>query len=206
MKVVVASNNVNKIREMKAILKPLGWEILSQREAGIHVDPEETGTTFEENSKIKAEAVMAATGLPAIADDSGMEVDALHGAPGVYSARFGGPACPDDHARNLFLLQEMKSVPDEQRTGRFVSVITMVWPDRTVVTARGELEGTILRSLVGDGGFGYDPMFYIPSEGCTMAQLSPERKNEISHRAVALRRFVEKLQEEKCNADKQTTI
>ena len=198
MKVVIASNNANKIREMKAILEPLGWKILSQREAGCHVDPEENGATFEDNSRIKAQAVMEATGLPAIADDSGVEVDALQGAPGVHSARYGGAACPDDKARNLLLLRNMEPVPEGKRTGRFVSVITMVCPDGTAVSARGELEGEILRQEVGDGGFGYDPLFYIPTEHCTMAQLSPERKNEISHRARALEKFVKKVGESIC--------
>lgn len=197
MKVVLASNNANKLREMKAILSPLGWEILSQKEAGVHVEPEETGTTFEENSRIKAQAVMEATDLPAIADDSGVEVDALHGAPGVYSARYGGDACEDDKARNQLLIKNMETVPEGRRTARFVSVITMVYPDGNAVAARGELEGEILRQEVGDGGFGYDPLFYIPTEGLTMAEITPERKNEISHRAVALRNFVKKLTEEK---------
>lgn len=202
MKVVLASNNPNKLREMKAILAPLGWEILSQREAGVHVEPEENGLTFEENSRIKARAVMEATGLPAIADDSGVEVDALDGAPGVHSARYGGDACRDDKARNLLLMRNMEPVPEGQRTGRFVSVITMVSPDGREVAARGELEGEILRQEVGSGGFGYDPLFYIPTEGCTMAELTAERKNEISHRAVALREFVQKLTEENAYADK----
>lgn len=202
MKVVLASNNANKLREMKAILAPLGWEILSQREAGVHVEPDENGETFEANSYIKAQAVMEATGLPAIADDSGVEVDALQGAPGVHSARYGGEACPDDKARNRLLMKNMEAVPDGQRGARFVSVITMVCPDGETVAARGELAGEILRQEVGSGGFGYDPLFYIPSEGCTMAEISPERKNQISHRAVALDNFVKKLTEEKRYADK----
>ena len=193
MKVVLASNNQNKLREMKAILSPLGWEILSQKEAGVHVEPEENGTTFEENSFIKAHAVMEATGLPAIADDSGVAVDALGGEPGVYSARYGGDACEDDKARNRLLVKNMDAVPEGKRTGRFVSVITMVSPDGSKVVARGELEGEILREEKGDGGFGYDPLFYIPAEGCTMAELTAERKNEISHRAVALQKFVAQL-------------
>ena len=195
MKVVVASNNPNKIREMKAILAPLGWELMSQAEAGCHVEPEETGATFSENARIKADAVMASTALPAIADDSGIEVDALGGAPGVHSARYGGDACPDDDSRNRLLLREMENIPEERRTARFVSVITMVWPDGKTLSARGTLEGAILREFRGDGGFGYDPLFYIPEAGCTMAELTPERKNEISHRARALRRFVEQLTE-----------
>lgn len=193
MKVVLASNNQNKLREMKAILSPLGWEILSQKEAGVHVEPEENGATFEENSFIKAQAVMEATGLPAIADDSGVAVDALNGEPGVYSARYGGDACGDDKARNRLLVKNMDAVPEGKRTGRFVSVITMVSPDGSKVVARGELEGEILREEKGEGGFGYDPLFYIPAEGCTMAELTAERKNEISHRAVALQKFVAQL-------------
>lgn len=193
MKVVIASNNANKLREMKAILSPLGWEILSQKEAGVHVEPEENGTTFEENSLIKARAVMEETGLPAIADDSGVAVDALGGEPGVYSARYGGDACGDDKARNRLLIKNMDAVPEGKRTGRFVSVITMASPDGSVVSARGELPGEILREEQGNGGFGYDPLFYIPGEGCTMAELTAERKNEISHRAVALRKFVKQL-------------
>lgn len=194
MKVALASNNPNKLREMKAILAPLGWEILSMRELGIHVEPEENGLTFEENSAIKARAVMEVCGLPAIADDSGIAVDALNGAPGVHSARYGGDACGDDKARNLLLMKNMEQVPDGQRTGRFVSVITMAMPDGSMISARGELEGEIMREEVGDGGFGYDPLFYIPGEKCTMAELSAQRKNEISHRAVALERFVQKIQ------------
>lgn len=193
MKVVLASNNPNKLREMRQILSPLGWTILLQKDLGISVDPDENGETFEENSLIKAEAVMKASGLPAIADDSGVEVDALNGAPGVHSARYGGPACKDDEERNQLLLRNLEKVPQGQRGARFVSVITLVRPDGSMVSARGELPGEILLQEQGDGGFGYDPLFYIPSEGCTMAELTPERKNEISHRAVALRNFVEKL-------------
>ena len=202
MKVIVASNNPNKIREIKAILAPLGWAVLSQREAGVHVDPEETGETFEENSAIKARAVMEASHLTAIADDSGIEVDALNGAPGVHSARYGGDTCPDDKARNELLLRNMEMVPDHERSARFVSVITMISTDGSIVSARGELPGVILRQEVGDGGFGYDPLFFIPAEGCTMAQLTPERKNQISHRANALKAFVEKLKKEYIDADK----
>ncbi len=201
-RVVLASNNENKIREIKAILEPLGWVVLSQRETGVHVEPEENGLTFEENSLIKARAVMEAAGLPAIADDSGLEVDALDGGPGVHSARYGGRSCPDDAARNRLLLRNLEGVPQGQRTGRFVSVITMATPEGDVTLARGELAGEILCRPQGDGGFGYDPLFYIPSEGCTMAQLSPERKNQISHRAVALKKFIQTLTEVNRYADK----
>ena len=193
MRVILASNNENKLREMQQILSPLGWEILRQKDVGLHLDPDENGETFEENSRIKAEAVMQASGLPAIADDSGVSVDALNGAPGVHSARYGGAACKTDEDRNQFLLKNMEQVPDGCRGAKFVSVITMAYPDGKIVSARGELPGEILRQEQGNGGFGYDPLFYIPTEGCTMAELTPERKNEISHRAVALQNFVNQL-------------
>lgn len=193
MRVILASNNENKLREMQQILSPLGWEILRQKDVGLHLDPDENGETFEDNSRIKAEAVMQASGLPAIADDSGVSVDALNGAPGVHSARYGGAACNTDEDRNQFLLKNMEQVPDGSRGAKFVSVITMAYPDGRIVSARGELAGEILRQKQGNGGFGYDPLFYIPAEGCTMAELTPERKNEISHRAVALQNFVNQL-------------
>lgn len=193
MRVILASNNENKLREMQQILSPLGWEILRQKDVGLHLDPDENGETFEDNSRIKAEAVMQASGLPAIADDSGVSVDALDGAPGVHSARYGGAACNTDEDRNQFLLKNMEQVPDGSRGAKFVSVITMAYPDGRIVSARGELAGEILRQEQGTGGFGYDPLFYIPAEGCTMAELTPERKNEISHRAVALQNFVNQL-------------
>lgn len=193
MRVILASNNENKLREMQQILTPLGWEILRQKDVGLHLDPDENGETFEDNSRIKAEAVMQASGLPAIADDSGVSVDALNGAPGVHSARYGGAACNTDEDRNQFLLKNMEQVPDGSRDAKFVSVITMAYPDGRIVSARGELAGEILRQEQGNGGFGYDPLFYIPAEGCTMAELTPERKNEISHRAVALQNFVNQL-------------
>ncbi len=193
MRVILASNNENKLREMQQILSPLGWEILRQKDAKLHLDPDENGETFEDNSRIKAEAVMQASGLPAIADDSGVSVDALNGAPGVHSARYGGAACNTDEDRNQFLLKNMEQVPDGSRGAKFVSVITMAYPDGRIVSARGELAGEILRQEQGNGGFGYDPLFYIPAEGCTMAELTPERKNEISHRAVALQNFVNQL-------------
>lgn len=193
MRVILASNNENKLREMQQILSPLGWEILRQKDVGLHLDPDENGETFEDNSRIKAEAVMQVSGLPAIADDSGVSVDALNGAPGVHSARYGGDTCKTDEDRNQFLLKNMEQVPDGSRGAKFVSVITMAYPDGRIVSARGELAGEILRQEQGNGGFGYDPLFYIPAEGCTMAELTPERKNEISHRAVALQNFVNQL-------------
>ncbi len=195
MKFIIATNNKKKLREMGAILEKFGVEALSLAEAGIESDVEETGTTFEENSRLKAVAAMQVSGLPAIADDSGLEVDALGGAPGIYSARYGGEKCKDDVERYQYLLENMEDVPDGERTARFVSVITCVFPDGREISARGEIEGEILRGAYGEGGFGYDPIFFVPEEGMTTAEMSQERKNEISHRAKSLKIMAEKLEE-----------
>ncbi|MBQ9984833.1 MAG: XTP/dITP diphosphatase [Oscillospiraceae bacterium] len=195
MKFIIATNNEKKLREMGAILEKFGVEALSLDEAGIESDVEETGTTFEENSRLKAVAAMQVSGLPAIADDSGLEVDALGGAPGIYSARYGGEKCKDDVERYQYLLENMEDVPDGERTARFVSVITCVFPDGREISARGEIEGEILRGAYGEGGFGYDPIFFVPEEGMTTAEMSQERKNEISHRAKSLKIMAEKLEE-----------
>lgn len=202
MKLVLASNNAHKLQELRAILSTLGMDVVSQREAGVFVEPDENGTTFEENSFIKAKTVMDACGLPTVADDSGLMVDALGGEPGVYSARYGGEACKSDRDRLEYLLRRMENVPDENRTAHFVSVITMLTPDGRKIVARGECPGRILREAHGENGFGYDPVFFVPEEGCTFAQLPPERKNQISHRARALQVFVRKIREENENADK----
>ena len=180
---VIATNNAHKLREIRAILENDSRAFLSMEEAHIHTDPEETGATFEENALIKARAACAASGLPAMADDSGICVDALNGAPGIHSARY----CPGtDRERTEFLLKSMEAVPDGQRQGRFVSVIACAYPDGTEFTVRGECEGVILREIRGEGGFGYDPVFFSPSDGCTFAEMPQARKNEISHRARAL--------------------
>ena len=180
---VIATNNAHKLREIRAILENDSRAFLSMEEAHIHTDPEETGATFEENALIKARAACAASGLPAMADDSGICVDALNGAPGIHSARY----CPGtDRERTEFLLKNMEAVPDGQRQGRFVSVISCVYPDGTEFTVRGECEGVILREIRGEGGFGYDPIFFSPGDGCTFAEMPQARKNEISHRARAL--------------------
>ncbi len=195
MEFIIATNNKKKLREMGAILEKLGVRALSLAEAGIESDAEETGMTFEENSRIKALAAMRVAKLPAIADDSGLEVDALGGEPGVYSARYGGDKCRDDVERYEYLLENMKNVPDGKRQARFVSVITCVFPDGREISARGEIEGEILREPHGEGGFGYDPIFFVPDEGMTTAEMTQERKNEISHRAKSLRIMAEKLEE-----------
>lgn len=181
---VLASHNKAKLIEMRDILGELGILVISQAEAGVDVEPEETGATFEENALIKAKAVMAASGLPAVADDSGLMVDALDGAPGVYSARYGGGHDRSDAERNALLLKNLENV--EQRGAKFVSVIAVAWPDGRVITARGEVHGEIAREERGANGFGYDPLFLLP-DGRHMAELSSEEKNGISHRGNALR-------------------
>ena len=191
MKLVLASKNQKKLTEMEEILSHLGVEVCLQSEVGVDVDVEETGTTFEENSLLKAKAVMEASGLPAIADDSGLCVDALGGAPGVYSARYGGPGL-DDVGRYRLLLENMKGQP---RAARFVSVITCCFPNGDVLTARGECPGTIAFAPMGEGGFGYAPVFFVPGRKKTFAQLTPEDKNAISHRGKALEAFKVKLEE-----------
>ena len=200
MKFVLASKNKGKLREMREILSALGCEVISEADAGVDVDVEETGTTFEENSLLKAEAVMKASGLPVLADDSGLMVDALHGAPGVYSARYGHKS--SDAERTAYLLENMKDVPDEARTAKFVCVITCLWPDGRKIVARGECPGEILFAPQGTGGFGYDPVFFLPELGKTYAELTPAEKNAISHRARALQAFCRIYQEELEHDDK----
>ena len=195
MKVVLASKNPHKLVEISRITEKFGFELVLQSELGVDIDVEETGTTFEENSYLKAEAVMKATGLPALADDSGIAVDALTGEPGIYSARYGFDDSLDDWGRLQLLLKNMENVPDGQRQAKFVCVITMVTPDGKTIQARGEIHGELLRAPAGENGFGYDPIFYYPPAGMTTAQMAPEEKNKVSHRANALRVFYDKLKE-----------
>ena len=191
MRYILASNNKGKLREMKAILAETGAEVVSQSEAGANFEAEETGETFEENALIKARAACEALHEPAIADDSGLCVDALGGAPGVYSARYGG--CKTDPERVALLLKNLGG--EKNRSARFVSCIACVFPNGDVLTARGECPGTITTAPRGDGGFGYDPVFELPGTGKTMAQLTEEEKNAVSHRGRALKAFQEKLRE-----------
>lgn len=193
MKLILASKNRHKLTELDAILRGLGMEVALESEYGLDIDVEETGTTFAENSYLKAKAVFDASGHAAIADDSGLMVDALHGEPGVYSARYGGRQT--DAARTAYLLENMKNVPDDQRGAQFVSVITCIFPDGRKITAKGVCRGTILHETHGTGGFGYDPVFFVPEYGMTFAELSAEQKNAISHRGLALREFSRKVQE-----------
>lgn len=195
MKVVLASKNKHKLVEISRILEKLDIQLVLQSELGVDIDVEETGTTFEENSFLKAEAVMKATGLPALADDSGIAVDALNGEPGIYSARYGFDESLDDWGRLLLLLKNTEHVPDGQRQAQFVCVITLVTPEGKVIQARGEAHGELLREAAGEGGFGYDPIFYYPPFGKTFAEISAEEKNQVSHRAVALKAMYEKLKE-----------
>ena len=193
MKVILASKNQHKLTELSAILSQLGFEIALESEYGLDIDVEETGTTFEENSFLKADAVMKASGLPVLADDSGLMVDALDGAPGVYSARYGHKA--SDKERTAYLLENMKNVPEERRGAKFVCVITCLFPDGRKIVARGECPGVIARAPHGENGFGYDPVFYLPELSMTYAELPSEQKNAISHRARALQDFCRKYQE-----------
>lgn len=186
MRAVLASKNQKKLREMQEILSAQGVELVLQSELGVDIDVEETGDTFEENAILKAEAVCHATGLPAISDDSGLSVDALGGAPGIYSARYGGDGL-DDEGRYRLLLRNMEG--EQNRACRFVCVICCAFPNGERILARGECPGLLSEAPQGSGGFGYDPIFFLPELGKSMAELSPEEKNKLSHRGAALRAF-----------------
>ncbi len=195
MKVVLASKNKHKLAEISKITEKFDMELVLESELGVDIDVEETGSTFEENSFLKANAVMQATGLPALADDSGIAVDALNGEPGIYSARYGFDDTLDDAGRVQLLLRNMEAVPDGKRQAQFVCVITLVTPEGNTIQARGEVHGEVLRETRGEGGFGYDPVFYYPPFGKTLAQVSAGEKNRVSHRAKALKIFYDKLKE-----------
>ena len=195
MKIVLASRNPHKLVEISKITEKFGFELVLQSQLGVDIDVEETGTTFEENSLLKARAVMEATGLPALADDSGIAVDALNGEPGIYSARYGFDETLDDWGRLQLLLKNTEQVPDGQRQAQFVCVISFITPDGKVIQARGEIHGELTREPAGENGFGYDPIFYYPPLGKTTAELSSEEKNQVSHRANALKLFYEKMKE-----------
>ena len=198
MKMILASNNKKKMLEMQTLLADLGVEIVSQRDAGCDFEVEETGETFEENAYLKAVAVTEATGEIAVADDSGLMVAALDGAPGVHSARFTGSHEDTDEQRYLYLLEKLDGVAD--RRAKFVSCICCTFPNGDVLRARGECPGKIALSPSGNGGFGYDPVFIPDGYACTMAELGSEMKNEIAHRGRAIRMFKEELK--KYYADK----
>ncbi len=193
MIVCAATNNAGKLKELRRILTRCGHEVKSLRELGVTLDPEETGTTFAENAKIKAEAFCKATGLPTVADDSGLCVDALGGAPGVYSARYCGHH-GDDEANNDKLLDAMKAGPAEQRGAKFVSAVCFILPDGRHLTCMGECPGSIaFERLNGDYGFGYDPLFIPDGYAKTFAEMTTDEKNAVSHRARAVRKLAEFL-------------
>lgn len=197
MKYIIATHNKSKLRELSRILEPLGIEAVTDRDLGIELpEVDETGTTFAENAFLKAESACKVTGLPAIADDSGIVVDALDGAPGVYSARYGGPEC-DDAGRNLLLLSEMDGVPWEKRTAHYACAVCCVFPDGApTIAVEGEMHGYVGVEQHGSGGFGYDPLFYVAQgDGSykTAAQLTDEEKDAISHRGNALRLLKQEL-------------
>jgi XTP/dITP diphosphohydrolase len=195
MKIVAATQNKNKIREIEAITLPFGFEILSREAAGVpDFEIEEDGDTFEANSLKKALEIHRVCGLPTIADDSGIMVDFLDGAPGVYSARFAGEE-GNDAKNNEKLLELLKGLPFEKRTGKFVSVITLVFSEEDIIVARGECPGHILDNISGENGFGYDPLFAPIGYEKTFGDLSPEIKNNISHRAKALKALKEQLEQ-----------
>lgn len=192
-RIVFATGNENKIKEIRMILQDLGLEIVSMKEAGVDIDIVEDGATFEENAEIKARAVARIlTRDIVLADDSGLEIDYLDKAPGIYSARFAGEDTSYD-IKNRILLDRLEGVKDEDRTARFVCAVAAVFPDGTASTVRKSIEGRIAHDAAGNNGFGYDPIFYVPQYGCTTAEMTPEQKNELSHRGKALRAMKEIL-------------
>lgn len=184
-KIVFATTNEGKVKEIKEILGDFPIEVVSMKGMGITADIEENGTTFEENSLIKARALAKLTGLPALADDSGLEVDYLNGEPGIYSARYLGRDTDYDY-KNNYIIDKLSGAKGEDRSARFVCVISLVLPDGREFVERGVVEGLIGYEQKGENGFGYDPIFYLPEYGKTSAELPPEKKNKISHRGKAL--------------------
>lgn len=202
-KIIFATGNENKMVEIRMILSDLGMEILSQKEAGISADIVEDGKTFEENARIKATGIAriaaenpAYKNVVVLADDSGLEIDYLNKEPGIYSARYLGEDTSYD-VKNQALLDRLDGVPDEKRTARFVCAIAAAFPDGTCEVVRGTMEGRIGYEISGENGFGYDPIFFLPEYGCTSAQLSPEKKNELSHRGEGLRKMREIIEKRK---------
>lgn len=192
-RIIFATGNEDKLREIRMILSDLGVPLVSMKEAGISADIEENGKSFEENAIIKAKTIMELTGEAVMADDSGLQIDYLDGAPGIYSARFMGEDTSYD-VKNAALLEKLEGVPDERRTARFACAIACALPGGRILTSYGTMEGRIGYEIKGENGFGYDPIFFLPECGCTSAEISPEKKNELSHRGKALRIMKEKLE------------
>lgn len=193
-KIVFATGNEGKMREVRLILQDLGFPVLSMKEAGVSLDIEENGTTFAENAMIKARAVWEKTGGIVLADDSGLVVDYLGGEPGVYSARYLGEDTSYE-IKNQAIIDRLADAKEEERTARFVSAIAAVLPDGSELVTEGTVEGLIAHEPAGNGGFGYDPIFYLPEYGVTSAEIPIEKKNEISHRGKALEAVKIKLRE-----------
>lgn len=191
-KIIFATGNQGKVKEIREILKDLDVEVVTMKDAGIDVEVEENGTTYEENAVLKAKAVMEESGCLTLADDSGLEVDYLGKEPGIHSARFMGHDTSYD-VKNNAILEKLENVPDEERTARFVCAIAAAFPDGRIETVRATMEGQIAKSISGGNGFGYDPIFYLKDKGCTSADISPEEKNAISHRGKALRLMRDRL-------------
>lgn len=193
-KIIFATGNEGKMKEVRMIFADMDLEPVSMKEAGIEANIVENGATFEENASIKARTIMELTGEMVLADDSGLEVDYLKGAPGVYSARYMGEDTPYT-IKNNHLIELLKDANEGERTARFVSAIACAFPDGEIITVRGTMEGVIGHEQKGSNGFGYDPIFYVPELGMTTAELPPEKKNEVSHRGRALRIMKERLKE-----------
>lgn len=191
-RIIFATSNEGKMTEIRDILKGMDIELLSLKDAGIDIDINEDGTTFEENAIIKSETVCKLTGEVVLADDSGLEVDYLEKAPGVYSARFLGEDTPYSE-KNSYIIDRLKNIPDDKRSARFVCVIACSFPDGKTITRKGIVEGYIAKKISGSNGFGYDPIFYLPEYNCTTAEMPTEQKNQISHRAKALEAIKEVL-------------
>jgi len=192
-RLVIATNNPGKVVEFRDLLTGCGWEVVAPADAGVSIDVDETGSTYAENARIKAEAFCRATGLPAIADDSGLEVDALNGEPGPLHHLKGWDG-DNDVKRVEILLAAIKDVPEAERTGRFFSVIVVALPDGSAIEEQGVIEGRIAFEPAGTTGWGYDPVFVLPDRGVTMAQLSEGEKNRISHRGIAFAKMQRRLQ------------
>jgi XTP/dITP diphosphohydrolase len=194
LQLVIATGNAGKVTEFRDLLRDCGWDVIAPSDIGISVEVEETGATYAENARLKAQAFCQASGLPAIADDSGLEVDALNRDPGVLHHLNGWDGNNNDQ-RLQILLDAMKDVPEGKRTGRFFSVIVVVMPDGRMIEEQGVIDGTITLAPAGDNGWGYDPVFLLPERGLTLAQLSDEEKNRVSHRAIAFYKVRQRLRE-----------
>lgn len=190
--IVLASSNKGKVHEVEMMMADVGIRVIPLSETGFTEEIEENGTTFEENAIIKAETVARALGMPALADDSGLEIDCLNKAPGIYSARYMGHDTPYS-VKNQMILDKLKDVREEERTARFVCAMALAVPGEETITTRATMEGRIAYEIKGENGFGYDPIFYLPQYNMSSAQISPEQKNEISHRGKALRMMKEKI-------------